>query len=128
MSTHIREYTLSIGGRERVLRYSLVLRRAVERALADAGLTTDPIHEAMKDNRIEVQTLILWGALRHEDERLSPDTVLAWLDAYLVEHRSMKPVWEAVRKTLMASGVLGNVVDPEGDSGKAPEPQAVVAQ
>lgn len=123
------ERSVTLAGKDYVLRYDLRGRRDAEKKLGKG------LWAAMQDGQIESVATILWAGLRHTSRKLTPDDVLDMLQ----EHQDQGGEYDDAVKTVMRSmfdaRLFGKEVDRkmvdrvlglEGEVGKAQAPPETV--
>jgi hypothetical protein len=115
------ERSITLAGKEYVLRYDLRGRRDVEKQLGK-GLWT-----AFQDGTVESSATILWAGMRHASRKLTPDDVMdlfqahtdaggEWDDAIKVAVRAMfeAKLFGKEVDAKMVDRILGDEDGPEG--------------
>jgi hypothetical protein len=130
----MREYTVRLGGKERVLFFDTPERRAIEHAFAYEGQPArmlDLIQNHFRPDQpgsFEVQTTILWAGIRKSKRGLTVEETGLWISAELKAGRHIAELIVPALRAIGESGCLGftfslpeeGVDEPEPDAGKAP--------
>ena len=125
----MKEYVITIGGKERRLRYTprdaIELYKAFSKPLGhlvrqDVLGGFDAENNSLGDYRPDAQVLFLRVGLAHDIPRLTEDQVLNWIEAHLAEGGNIWDlVWPAAKAAYYSGIVLGRSLDLEDDEGKA---------
>jgi len=91
------EHKITLGGRERTLRYTPKDRIAIEQATFGGA---KEIVDIIGVGTLTVHATIIWAGLRHEQKKLDIDTVVDWI----AEHLETAPISELLHPALRALG------------------------
>ena len=127
----MQERTISLAGKDYVLRYTLRDRLAIEKRLGK-GLWT-----AMQDNELESAATILWGGMRHANKRLMPEDVIDLFQGHQDQGGEYDPAFKVAVRAMFDARIFGKEVqarhidiilgEENVEGGKAPEPATVKA-
>lgn len=123
-----KSYSVDIDGKAYTLKYGIDDRETVEATFPRPDGTPGSLGAMVRGNLIEagsfkLQTTIIWAGLRHNGKACTYDKVR---DAMVKasQNGGIGALLEPVRNAILASGVLGRIVDPEpepeDEEGKAP--------
>lgn len=102
-----KERVVEIAGKEYRLRYSLLDRDAIERALGDKTLM-----EAAASGTIRSVAAFIWGGLRYRNRKQSVEDVLEMLS----EHQKAGGNYDGIAKVAMRAMVEANIFPPSINS------------
>lgn len=105
-----RVHTITIGGKERTLKYTFKSARDLSRASAilNGGKVVD-WSRTVDDDSIDGMAIMVCHGLRHEMKDLVPDTVLDWFEEARLEGREVfKEFVLPAKRALGESGATGN--------------------
>lgn len=123
------DYYTTIGGKRRLLRFTLDDREWLEEQFRRPDGTPGSLWDLLKAGSIKVTVALLFAALKH-DERVTLEQTKAWLAAHLSAGGKLSEIMEPVGECVFASGVLGITIEkkplpPEEDEGPKAPPTAV---
>lgn len=104
---------IQFGGRERTLRFRPSLVGDFER------LTGSTLMESLPNRGFNTLATLLWCAFKKEDDKLSVNKVMSYLDDYVESGGEIGELWEDVAKALINGGI---VPGRDRDAGKADAP------
>jgi len=108
---------VTLGGRERTLKYRPSTMRDFERT------TGETVMQAVPKKGFETLAALLWCGLKHEDDRLTINKVFSYLDKFCEEGHDISDLWEDVSNAMLDAGLFGRDARRERQSeGKAPAP------
>lgn len=125
----MKEFFVTIGGKERRLRYTprdaIELYKAFQKPLShlvrlDVLGGFDAKNNSLGDYRPDAQVLFLRVGLAHDIPQLTEDRVLDWIETHLLASGNIWDlVWPAAKAAYYSGIVLGRSVNLEADEGKA---------
>lgn len=102
---------IDLGGETRELKFSFTVIRTVERQAGgkSIGYLTSPDHSGY-----DTMCLLIWGAIRHEDKKITVDQVGEWLDKYLKDGGTFEALSLLVTEAMIEGHIL--IRQPEGNA------------
>lgn len=126
----MKEFSITIGGRERRLRFTsrdaIDLYKAFGKPLVElvkydlVGL--DDENKQMRTTRPDVQIAFLHRGLRHDNPRLTEDQVIDWVDRHLEAGLDIEELTVPAGKAAYYSGIVfGKRVDVDAEADRLAE-------
>lgn len=123
----MKKFVVNVGGRERTLKYKTAEARDLKnrfgkpllRLLREDVMGLDAEGNSTGNTDLEVQIAFLHAGLRHDNPRLTEETVSKWIDDRLeTEDRGMGPLVGPIWACVFYSGILGYSLDVEAEAEK----------
>lgn len=131
----MKEYSVTLGGKPRNLRFDRAAGKAIERAWMRPDGTPNKIGSLLFNESIEVRDTIIYHGLQAGIPDLQMKDLEQWLWELEQTEEGIQEVWATVIEAVGESGLLGRVFKrfmrpklPEAEVGKAQEtPTTAVA-
>lgn len=103
---------IEFGGRKRELKFRLSSAAQFEDA---TGAT---LSESLPKMGVGTLATLLWLGIRKDDERISRNKVLDYLDSYVEDGGDVSDLWRAVTEQLAIDGLFGKEAAEKAKAGK----------
>lgn len=105
----MKEHVITLGGKERKLRFELKADRPdIERLFQSRVGRPVGIREAMDDETLEGLAVLLHIGLRHdEDRKFTPSHVVDWLSDHVSQGGELTEIILELKRAIAESGICG---------------------